>query len=81
MKRLYRAEVDIEDDPARFESTVILWAENNREARKMARAQSLDHYWNSVPGWSTSRATATVMSCRLHEMPTDGVVAIFADYR
>lgn len=68
--QLYRAEVEIEDDPASFGATVLVMATSRKEALGIAKKKALDSYYDQAGGWGSSATKIVHATCSQFRLPT-----------
>lgn len=68
--RLYKADVEIEDDPAHYGATVLVMATSRKEALDIAKKKALDSYYYQSGGYGSSATKVTHATCSQFRLPT-----------
>jgi len=76
---LYRAEIEIEDDPASFGATVLIVADDRKAALKAAKKAAINSYYDHANGWALKPKVIDAR-CAQTTIPDKGVVLVSGDY-
>lgn len=77
---LYRAKVEIEDDPAFFSATILVVAADRKEAIAIAKEAAVGDYYAEAGGWASHATKVTHVAARKAALPEHGIVMVSGHY-
>ena len=77
---LYRADIEIDDDPASFGASVLVEAADRKEALALAKQATIDSYYEQAGGWASSEMKIISAACAKATLPKHGIVMVSGHY-
>ena len=77
---LYWVEIEIDDDPASFAASVLVVADDRKQALAVGKEKAIGNYNDKAGGWS-STPKITHATASKYDLPKQGVVIISGDYQ